>query len=464
MASEKIFFSYSRTDSTFVLKLAKDLRDSGIALWLDQLDIKAGSHWDSSIQDALTATRILIVVLSKASVKSENVMDEVSFALEQDKTIIPVIINDCTPPFRLMRLQRLDFIGDYQTGLNQLLETINQISASNEVAGNDPGAGNSAQSEKRETPGAGHDENRSHSEADKKDKELDRLLWESAKKANTLAAYKHYSEEFPRGMYIDNALAAIKKISENESHEELLVSKNAVNAINDGEKKGNAKKYTLYAGGVFVIAMAIWGIMQLNQNSNKSIAETNKKIEDSIKLVNTIKQEKDSAEKVQQAALAKARKDSIKLGNDFGGGIIYYIDATGEHGLIMAQGDQNGQRTIKWYDGKIEKIGAYGAHIYQGKKNTELIVSKLGEGTYPAKICADCDLGGYNDWYLPSKDELDEMYNYDKKKNAGFTDDYYWSSTELPDADVYYRSFYNGQPFIRFGTKKQPKVRAIRSF
>ena len=146
MASEKIFFSYSRTDSTFVLKLAKDLRDSGIALWLDQLDIKAGSHWDSSIQDALTATRILIVVLSKASVKSENVMDEVSFALEQDKTIIPVIINDCTPPFRLMRLQRLDFIGDYQTGLNQLLETINQISASNEVAGNDPGAGNSAQS------------------------------------------------------------------------------------------------------------------------------------------------------------------------------------------------------------------------------------------------------------------------------------------------------------------------------
>ena len=460
MASEKIFFSYSRTDSTFVLKLAKDLRDSGIALWLDQLDIKAGSHWDSSIQDALTATRILIVVLSKASVKSENVMDEVSFALEQDKTIIPVIINDCTPPFRLMRLQRLDFIGDYQTGLNQLLETINQISASNEVAGNDPGAGNSAQSEKRETPGAGHDENRSHSEADKKDKELDRLLWESAKKANTLAAYKHYSEEFPRGMYIDNALAAIKKISENESHEELLVSKNAVNAINDGEKKGNAKKYTLYAGGVFVIAMAIWGIMQLNQNSNKSIAETNKKIEDSIKLVNTIKQEKDSAEKVQQAALAKARKDSIKLGNEFGGGVIYYIDATGEHGLIMAQGDQS--ENIRWFNKPVEKAGAYGKHIYDGKKNTKAIVVKLGEGSYPAKICDDLKLEGYNDWYLPSKDELDELYKYGKK-NGGFTHDYYWSSTELSDDDVYYKSFFNGQGFTKF-ERNMGKVRAIRSF
>ena len=44
MPDEPIFFSYSRTDSEFVLKLAKDLRKAGANIWLDQLDIKAGSH------------------------------------------------------------------------------------------------------------------------------------------------------------------------------------------------------------------------------------------------------------------------------------------------------------------------------------------------------------------------------------------------------------------------------------
>lgn len=112
MTDETIFFSYSRADSAFVLKLAKDLRDNGADVWLDQLDIKAGSHWDSSIEQALAASSRLIVVLSKASVASNNVMDEVSYALESGKTVIPVLLNECTPPFRLRRLQRIDFTGD----------------------------------------------------------------------------------------------------------------------------------------------------------------------------------------------------------------------------------------------------------------------------------------------------------------------------------------------------------------
>lgn len=50
---DTIFFSYSRSDSEFVLKLAKDLRDAGVSIWLDQLDIAPGSHWDASIEKAL---------------------------------------------------------------------------------------------------------------------------------------------------------------------------------------------------------------------------------------------------------------------------------------------------------------------------------------------------------------------------------------------------------------------------
>ena len=86
MSKETTFFSYSRSDSNFVLKLAKDLRSPGADLWLDQLDIKAGSRWDSSIKDALSSASRLIVILSPASVASNNVMDEVSYALESNKT------------------------------------------------------------------------------------------------------------------------------------------------------------------------------------------------------------------------------------------------------------------------------------------------------------------------------------------------------------------------------------------
>src|ERR1700683_5123953 len=52
MANEAMlaFFSYSRHDSEFALKLAKDLRQHGAAVWLDQLDINPGERWDSTVE------------------------------------------------------------------------------------------------------------------------------------------------------------------------------------------------------------------------------------------------------------------------------------------------------------------------------------------------------------------------------------------------------------------------------
>ena len=69
MPNTPIFFSYSRSDSEFVLKLAKDLRNAGANIWLDQLDIKAGSHWDSSIETALNTATHLIIVLSPDGIR-----------------------------------------------------------------------------------------------------------------------------------------------------------------------------------------------------------------------------------------------------------------------------------------------------------------------------------------------------------------------------------------------------------
>jgi len=118
------FFSYSRDDSEFVLQLAGDLKAARASVWMDQLDIVPGQRWDRAIEDALANCPCMIVILSPASVNSTNVMDEVSFALEEKKTVIPVIHKDCTVPFRLRRLQHVDFRQDYGRGLKELLKTL----------------------------------------------------------------------------------------------------------------------------------------------------------------------------------------------------------------------------------------------------------------------------------------------------------------------------------------------------
>src|SRR5258708_3146383 len=66
----------------------------------------------------------MLVVLSPAAVASHNVMDEVSYALETRKTLIPVLHRECTIPFRLRRVQYVDFRSDYDTAVRRLLKTL----------------------------------------------------------------------------------------------------------------------------------------------------------------------------------------------------------------------------------------------------------------------------------------------------------------------------------------------------
>ena len=117
------FFSYSRKDSEFALRLAKDLRASGVKIWLDQLDISAGQLWDRAVEAALENSPRLLVILSPFSVESTNVMNEVNAALEDGKTVIPLLYRECRIPFRLRRVQYVDFRMDYDSGFSGLLKT-----------------------------------------------------------------------------------------------------------------------------------------------------------------------------------------------------------------------------------------------------------------------------------------------------------------------------------------------------
>ena len=120
------FISYSRTDSGFATKLATDLRNAGINIWFDQFDIPAGTRWDNEIQKALQSAATVLVVLSPSSAASNNVLDEVDYAIDHSKRLIPVMLTDCTVPIRLGRFQYVDFIDDYDKGFNRLLQELGE--------------------------------------------------------------------------------------------------------------------------------------------------------------------------------------------------------------------------------------------------------------------------------------------------------------------------------------------------
>ena len=121
----KYFFSYSRHDTELVKQLATDLKIRNMDVWLDQLDIPIGAKWDTCIEHALNESVGIILVLSTSSVQSDNVMDEVSYAINKGKHIIPILLDDCEVPFRIARIQQINFHTDYNKGIEAIIATVN---------------------------------------------------------------------------------------------------------------------------------------------------------------------------------------------------------------------------------------------------------------------------------------------------------------------------------------------------
>ncbi len=91
-----IFISYSSRDRERAQKLAEELRALEYSVWLDVCDIDPATRWSTEIVEAINTCRILMLLLSKASLASENVLKEVSLAAEKKKHILPVVL-DKTP-------------------------------------------------------------------------------------------------------------------------------------------------------------------------------------------------------------------------------------------------------------------------------------------------------------------------------------------------------------------------------
>lgn len=125
MLTSPVFVSYSQRDAnSFALKLANDLRLAGIPVWIDQLDIRPGTNWDKEIEKALKSAHYVLFVLSKEAVNSDNVANEIDYAVETKKIIIPIKIHDCDIPLRIRRLQYIDFSSNYDAGISRLIQNL----------------------------------------------------------------------------------------------------------------------------------------------------------------------------------------------------------------------------------------------------------------------------------------------------------------------------------------------------
>lgn len=122
-----VFLSYSTKDHHFAELAGIKLAESGITLWRDQGQLRAGSDWRNGIERGISESIAVLVALSPRSAESSYVTFEWAFGLGKGKTIVPLKLEECHVHPRLEPIQRLDFSIPGTLPWNLLVERIREI-------------------------------------------------------------------------------------------------------------------------------------------------------------------------------------------------------------------------------------------------------------------------------------------------------------------------------------------------
>jgi len=122
----KVFVSHASADKTFVDRLVSDLASRSIPVWYDKLDLRIGESVPGAINSGLSDSKYFAIVLSKASVASSWVREELNAALMRQVAkggtfVLPLLIEDCEIPPLLAHRKYADFRSDYSATLSELL-------------------------------------------------------------------------------------------------------------------------------------------------------------------------------------------------------------------------------------------------------------------------------------------------------------------------------------------------------
>jgi hypothetical protein len=147
-------------------------------------------------------------------------------------------------------------------------------------------------------------------------------------------------------------------------------------------------------------------------------------------------------------------------GDALGGGLFVFED--GGYAYISAAADQS--TDAPWGCQGTDISGTLSA-VGTGSANTALIVASCATSGISARICDQLTLNGYSDWFLPSLDELAEMYTKLAADGLGnFANQSYWSSTQSSATQAYTIDFNNGNTNAHQKSQTNRHTRAMRRF
>jgi serine/threonine protein kinase len=208
------------------------------------------------------------------------------------------------------------------------------------------------------------------------------------------------------------------------------------------EKSISLNKWVLFLACLIVI---IFSILFFKVSSNKKLTkneitvksktESQKSSENNPSQTKTNESPKESSKnnqkETEEPQIEKQndeQKNKLKIGQKHQGGIIFYLDESSEHG-------------------KVCTISDLGFYTWQEAVNE----------------CDNSNIGGYNNWYLPTLDELKQINKNEKKLNIIFDLLGYWSATEMNNEIAYYFVFSNNSNNL-LDKSSSANVRAIRKF
>lgn len=127
----RVFISYSRRNKAFAERIARDLDDAGLDVWIDFRQIHGGELWEREIYKGLERAEFVVLCMSVAAIQSEWVQREIETAREQGKPIFPVLVDDALGLLEadedlkwLLDVQYIDFRGEYETAFPKLLQAL----------------------------------------------------------------------------------------------------------------------------------------------------------------------------------------------------------------------------------------------------------------------------------------------------------------------------------------------------
>jgi hypothetical protein len=151
---------------------------------------------------------------------------------------------------------------------------------------------------------------------------------------------------------------------------------------------------------------------------------------------------------------------ALAVGDSYQGGLIAYF-SSGD-GFVAAATDQS--TGTSWGCEGTDVAFAEATGIGQGENNTDYIVAYCSTTGIAAEICKNLTLGGYDDWFLPSKDELNQM-NTNRTALGMTSSGYYWSSSEYSSSQANYAWYHvmGGSANYQNKSNSTYRVRAVRN-